>query len=237
MRPEASTNAIIQALHRKAESMLKEMTRLLIIAIALLGFSTAVCWADDYDEILGYWESYDSDSDEVYRIEFGEDGFFYASVYDYELGYYIVDLEAQEIGFFEEDEEEDEAFWMPYELEDDILTLVDGDEVVQFFWMYGPEEPENEIVGYWMMMLPEEDLEDMEAPLIYINFRGDGTGIMEELSEEFMGAFAIDPELGTMELTMDDEGEEDTKVGEYEFIDGLLVISIDGEEKIFDRIF
>lgn len=217
--------------------MLREMTRLAIIVIALLVFSAVACWADDYDEILGYWESYDSDSSEVHRIEFGEDGFFYAAAYDYELGYYLVDLEAQEIGFYEEDEVDEDAFWMPYELEDDILTLVDEDEVVQFFWMYGPEEPENEIVGYWMMMLPEEDLEDMDVPLIYIDFQGDGTGIMEELSEEFMGAFDIDPELGAMELTIDEGEEEETMAGEYEFIDGLLVISIDGEEKIFERIF
>ncbi len=217
--------------------MFRNIVKLAIIVIALLVFGAATCWADDYDEIIGYWESYDVDNSEVYRIEFGEDGFFYAAVYNYELGYYLVDLEAQEIGFYEEDEVDEDAFWMPYELEDDILTLVDEDEVVQFFWMYGPEEPENEIVGYWMMMLPEEDLEDMDVPLIYIDFQGDGTGIMEELSEEFMGAFDIDPELGAMELTIDEGEEEETMAGKYEFIDGLLFISIDDEAKTFARIF
>jgi len=161
--------------------MLKRTMTACAVAAAATVLGAGVAFGQGADAILGTWEEYDAERGEYVHVDFGEDGQVAIEVFDYHEGFYLLDEELHLIAVYETEEEREdlsEHDWVEYKLKGNKLTIIAG---------------------------PEEAWGDDAPPLMMLTFANDGTASYRELDELIEGSFMVDAELGTMELTIEDE--------------------------------
>jgi len=213
------------------------LVTVLLLATGVLGSRAAL--AQDDEDILGTWESYNKGKGEFSFVTFNAGGSLTVEVFDAEPGAYVVDEEGHRIGWMDPDSsEEDEPNWVDYKLDGDRLVVTEGDMEVPLERIWQPEEPANGLAGRWQMLIDEiEGIEELreageEIPGAFIIDMGNnGSALTMELDETLAGSYSLDPEAGTFEITIDDEAE----AGSYRLDGNRLVLIVDDEELVYER--
>lgn len=208
------------------------------VALAATVLSATMAWAQGADAILGTWEELSEERGEFVRADFGEDGMVTIEVFDCELGFYLLDEEQHLIAIYETEKERENLSdddWVSYKVQGERLTVSAGpEETVVFRLVERPEKTKSAIVGRWELDIKATDSEWVgeQEPQMLLSFNNDGTGSYMQLDELIEGSFMVDPEMGTIELTMQDVAE----TGSYTIEGDTLTIVVDEDTHVFTRV-
>jgi hypothetical protein len=217
------------------------MTRVTAIAatttLALLLW-TSGGWAQGADAILGTWEEYNTERDEYVRVDFGEDGMVTLEVFDYHTGFYLLDEQQHMIAVYETEEERENlgaSDWVAYKLKGNKLTIMASpEEKMVFLRVDRPEKTVSAVVGSWQFDPAKTDFDwgDDAPPQMLLVFGNDGSASYMELDEELAGSYMVDAEMGTIELTIED----DVETGTYRIEGDELTLTVDEDTHVFARV-
>jgi len=208
-----------------------------MLAAVVLGGQTALAQGDE--AILGTWESFNEGNGEFSFVTFAADGVLAVEVYDAERGKYVVDEEQQRFGWWNAgDDAADEPDWVAYQLDGDRLIVAEGEMELPLVRVWQPAEPANELAGRWKMLFDEvEGIDELreageEIPGAFIVDMGNnGSAMTMELSKKITGTYSLDTEAGTFEILMEDE----TEAGSYQIDGQRMILTVDGEELVYER--
>jgi hypothetical protein len=217
-------------------------SRLLIVTVLLLAtgvLGSRAALAQDDEDILGTWESYNKGKGEFSFVTFNAGGSLTVEVFDAEPGTYVVDEEQHKFGWINPNSsEEDEPDWVDYKLDGDRLVVTEGDMEIPLERIWQPKEPANVLAGRWQMLIDEiEGIDELreageEIPGAFIIDMGNnGSALTMELDETLVGSYSLDAEAGTFEITIGDEVE----AGSYRLDGNRLVLIVDDEELVYER--
>jgi len=218
--------------------MLKRTMTACAVAAAATVLGAGVAFGQGADAILGTWEEYDAERGEYVHVDFGEDGQVAIEVFDYHEGFYLLDEELHLIAVYETEEEREdlsEHDWVEYKLKGNKLTIIAGpEEAMAFLRVDRPEQAASAIVGSWQFDPDKTDFDwgDDAPPLMMLTFANDGTASYRELDELIEGSFMVDAELGTMELTIED----DLDTASYTIEGDTLTLTAHDETHVLTRV-
>lgn len=211
------------------------VTTTALLLLTLLGATAA--GAQGSGALAGKWVETSEEAGEIYYAEFGGDGQISLDIYDVQYGQYIYDEKNHRLTVIDEDQDRDDIdddSWVQVAVQGDKLTFTHGEDSVVFDRITHPEKPQSALVGRWEVNAEESSREavgDDPDFRMFMTFNNDGSASYEELDEALKGTFTVDPEQGTIELTIND----DTEPGTYKVEDGKLTLSFADETHVFDK--
>jgi hypothetical protein len=209
----------------------------ILVMIWLVAMATAA-GAQDAGAINGNWVASDTEAGEIYYAAFDGEGRVTIDIFSVQYGYFVYDEQQHRLAIVEEEDEreavEDDT-WVGVRIQGDRLTVTaDDEESVVLDRVSHPAKPVSALVGRWRVNAeqssPEVVGEERELQM-FMTFNNDGTASYEELQESLKGAFKLDPQKGSIELSINEE----TELGTYQIAGDQLTISFADETHVFTR--
>ena len=184
-------------------------------ALVLPVVFASASFAQSASAVIGTWETYDAEKEELVRLDLGEDGVVNIEVVNIDYGFLLLDEENHRMAIYQDEEDledPDRMDWVDYRVQGNKLTIMaEPEENVVLNRIDRPEKANNALIGSWMLDIEESTMEfDETESQMVITFYNDGRASYQELDEVMTGTFFVDAEMGAITFTLDDDVEEGT---------------------------
>jgi hypothetical protein len=210
-----------------------DMRGLVFISLILgtLVLLPALGLAQDNTIYNGSYEYYDYEAGEYSMITF-DDGWYYAETWSLDELDYVVDEYNLEFGLFPPFEPDAPGIWFDFDFDQDGNLLVYSDMVETYTEVEYYPEPDNILVGSWMLMDDPSTTADDDT-FVLLNFYNGGYMQMREFLYDESGDYYLFPDSSEIEIVSGGE----SYYGYYWWEDGLLALEFDGDVRYLSEVY